>query len=434
MTALTSSLDPAAAGALPGPGWLRARRQEAAERAGDLELPTSEEEVWRYSPIDDLELDTYGLVPVDGDVPPVPDGAMRPVRASLAVAGAVVVVDGRIAHLELADHWAERGVTLGAAADHPDGADILGSVTGAEGAATPELLGMLNNAFSTDPVVLDVPAGVTVDAPFVVVDWSATAGAVTFPHLVVRLGEDADATVVDHQGGDDVAALTVPVIELSVGPAARLHYLNVQQRGPQTWQIATQSSRVERDATLIAAQAALGGAYARTRADCRLIGRGATGNLMAVYYGGGDQTLDFRTFQDHAAPDTTSNLLFKGAVGGRSRSVYTGLIRVRPEGRGTNAFQTNRTIKLSEHAWAESVPNLEIENNDVHCSHASAVGPIDEEQRFYLESRGVPPEVAERLIVEGFFLDVLVQMPGTDAVNAVWKAIVDRLERRGADT
>ncbi len=100
---------------------------------------------------------------------------------------------------------------------------------------------------------------------------------------------------------------------------------------------------------------------------------------------------------------------------------------MRPEGRGTNAFQTNRTLKLSEHAWAESVPNLEIENNDVHCSHASAVGPIDEEQRFYLESRGVPPEVAERLIVEGFFLDVLFQMPGTDAVNAVWKAIVDRL-------
>ena len=112
--------------------------------------------------------------------------------------------------------------------------------------------------------------------------------------------------------------------------------------------------------------------------------------LRAVYFGEGDQTLDFRTFQDHAAPDTTSNLLFKGAVGGHSRSVYTGLIRVRKDARGTNAFQTNRNIKLSDDAWAESVPNLEIENNDVHCSHASTVGPIDEEQRFYLESRGVP--------------------------------------------
>ena len=120
-------------------------------------------------------------------------------------------------------------------------------------------------------------------------------------------------------------------------------------------------------------------------------GRGATGDLLAVYFGEGDQTLDFRTFQDHDAPDTTSNLLFKGAVGGHSRSVYTGLIQVEKEARGTNAFQTNRNLKLSDHAWAESVPNLEIENNDVHCSHASTVGPVDEEQRFYLESRGVPP-------------------------------------------
>ena len=99
---------------------------------------------------------------------------------------------------------------------------------------------------------------------------------------------------------------------------------------------------------------------------------------------------DFRTFQDHVAPNTTSDLLFKGAVAGPSRAVYTGLIRVGKEARGTNAFQTNRNLKLSDGAWAESVPNLEIENNDVHCSHASAVGPIDEEQRFYLESRGVP--------------------------------------------
>jgi Fe-S cluster assembly protein SufD len=426
MTALTSSLDPAAAGALPGPGWLRARRQAAAERAAELALPTSDEEVWRYSPIDDLDLDAFTPAPPDGAPGAVPDSARGLVPGP--VAGTVIVVDGRIAHVELADRWATRGVSLGAAADHPDGADVLGSVTGAEGAATPDLLSVLNDAFSTDPVVLDVPAGVAVDDPFVVVDWSATPGRLTFPRLVVRLGADAEATVVDHQGGDDVAGLTVPVIELAVGPAARLRYLNVQRRGPQAWQIATQSSRVERDATLVAAQAALGGSYARTRADCRLVGRGATGNLMAVYYGDGDQTLDFRTFQDHAAPDTTSNLLFKGAVAGRSRSVYTGLIRVRPEGRGTNAFQTNRTIKLSDHAWAESVPNLEIENNDVHCSHASAVGPIDEEQRFYLESRGVPPEVAERLIVEGFFREVLAQMPAAEAASAVWQAIVDRLE------
>ncbi len=120
---------------------------------------------------------------------------------------------------------------------------------------------------------------------------------------------------------------------------------------------------------------------------------------------------DFRTLQDHAAPKTTSDLLFKGAVEGRARSVYSGLIRVRKEAPGTSAFQTNRNLKLSDAAWADSVPNLEIDTNDVRCSHASTVGPIDAEQRFYLESRGVPPDRAEELIVNGFFSEVLERLP-----------------------
>jgi Fe-S cluster assembly protein SufD len=179
---------------------------------------------------------------------------------------------------------------------------------------------------------------------------------------------------------------------------------------------------------------ALGGDYSRLRTDCRLDGRGATGTLLAAYFGEGDQTLDFRTFQDHRAPDTTSDLLFKGAVGGRSRSIYTGLITVRPDARGTNAFQTNRNLKLSDAAWAESVPNLEIQNNDVHCSHASTVGPIDDDQRFYLESRGVPPDVAERLVVAGFFADVLDRMPAPGSVLAAIRSAVDaRLDRQAQE-
>ena len=135
-------------------------------------------------------------------------------------------------------------------------------------------------------------------------------------------------------------------------------------------------STVEAEATVAAAAAGFGGDYARLRTDCRLVGRGATGDLLAVYFGEGDQMLDFRTFQDHAAPDTTSNLLFKGAVGGRARSrLHRASSGCGKDARGTNAFQTNRNIKLSDDAWAESVPNLEIENNDVRCSHASAVGP-----------------------------------------------------------
>jgi Fe-S cluster assembly protein SufD len=429
MTTTSASFDPAVARALPGPEWLRVRREAAAELASGLDLPTTDEEVWRYSRVDDLDLEAYlwptrASTTAEAEVT-VPPGARSVVEAVSERAGSIIVVDGQVVLAELDPTWAALGVTLGRLADRSDGAELAGRVDTSDAA---DLFGALNQALC-DPVALVVPPGVEVDKPVVVVDWHSQDRAVTFPRLLVSLGDDAAATVVDHHGGADVAGLAVPVIELDVGPAARLGYLNVQQRGPQTWQIASQVSRVERQATLVAAQAALGGEYARTRADCRLVGRGATGNLLAVYFGEGHQTLDFRTFQDHAAPDTTSNLLFKGAVGGWSRSVYTGLIRVRPEGRGTNAFQTNRTIKLSDHAWAESVPNLEIENNDVHCSHASAVGPIDEEQRFYLESRGVPPQVAERLLVAGFYDEVFDQLPVPDVVASLRAAVAERIER-----
>ena len=206
---------------------------------------------------------------------------------------------------------------------------------------------------------------------------------------MVRAGADAEVTVIEvFEGGG--AGLAVPSTTILLADAARVGYVGVQDLDRAAWSIGTLDIEAEAQASVTAGLAGFGGDYARVRTDCRLVGRGATGDLLAAYFGDGDQTLDYRTFQDHIAPDTTSNLLFKGAVSDRSRSVYTGLIRVAKGARGTNAFQTNRNIKLSEDAWAESVPNLQIENNDVHCSHASAVGPIDEEQRFYLESRGVP--------------------------------------------
>jgi Fe-S cluster assembly protein SufD len=294
-----------------------------------------------------------------------------------------------------------------------------------------DVFATMNNEFAMEPIVVRVAPGATVEAPIVVAYWSDEPNIATFPRLVVVAGADSQAQIVDyHASAEGVPMLTVPVTELSVEPAARLGYLNAQNLGLATWQVGSQVSTVDSDATLTSVCAAFGGDYARLRTDCRLIGRGGTGKLRAVYFGEGEQMLDFRTFQDHAAPDTTSNLLFKGAVGGHSRSVYTGLIRVRKNARGTNAFQTNRNIKLSDGAWAESVPNLEIENNDVRCSHASAVGPIDEDQRFYLESRGVPTPIAERLVVTGFFDEVLSKLPVAAAATALRNLVAGKLDRQ----
>jgi Fe-S cluster assembly protein SufD len=264
------------------------------------------------------------------------------------------------------------------------------------------------------------------------VHLTAGDGVATFPHLVVRAGADSDVSVLEVQVSGAERALVVPVTEILVGHAARVGHVTVQQLGLATWQLGIQVSQVQASATLRTSSIGFGGDYARLRTDCRMVGRGATGELDAVFFGEGAQTLDFRTFQDHIAPDCTSNLLFKGAVGGRSRSVYTGMIRVGKDARGTNAFQTNRNVKLSDGAWAESVPNLVIENNDVRCSHASAVGPVDEEQRFYLESRGVPSDEAERLIVSGFFDEVLARLPVDGLAPLLRDTVAAKFERKDA--
>ena len=410
------------------PSWLDDLRRSAAARLGEPTMPSTEEEVWRYSRVSELDLADWAQAePSTGGG--TPQGVETILDAVDGRAATVIVHNGYVIHAEVAPKWAERGVFAGRFIDAPDGADAPNAFGAVSGDGI-DVFSRLNDARTVDPVYVRVPAGVTVDQPIVIVDWIDGEGIITHPRLVVSLGADAEARVLDWHGSADVLAFAAPLIELDLARAARLRYGTVQQRGPRVWQIASQVSRVEADATLDSAQVALGADYGRTRTDCRLVGRGATGNLRAVYFGEGTQTLDFRTFQQHAAADTTSNLLFKGVVDDHSRSVYTGLIKVEKEGRGTNAYQTNRNIKLSEHAWAESVPNLEIETNDVRCSHASTVGPIDEDQRFYLESRGVRTDVAERLIVAGFFDEVLEEFPVAGVVPLIEAAIEERLDRR----
>jgi Fe-S cluster assembly protein SufD len=269
-----------------------------------------------------------------------------------------------------------------------------------------------------------------VDKPVLVLHWFDGDGVAAFTRTIVQAGADSELTVVEHQASPDVRMVVDPVVELDIADAARVKYLNVQDLGPRVWQIGYQASRVGRDATLSSAVVALGGDYARVRTDSSITGKGGTSYLTAVYFADGDRMHDFRTLQDHAAPSSTSDLLFKGAVQDHGRSVYSGMIRVRKEAPGTNAFQTNRNLVLSEGASAESVPNLEIETNDVKCSHASAVGPIDEEQRYYLESRGVPPEAAERLIVLGFFGEVLDKLPTPKLVASIKASVAERLAHR----
>jgi Fe-S cluster assembly protein SufD len=418
-----------------------------------MSLPTEAEEIWRYSGIDDFELDAFAP-----SAPGAGDGAVaRAVELAdrFGPRSALVVThQGSVLLAETAPGAPPGLLALPAGAQQAPGA----------GAEQEDAFTLLHEAFLPDVVCVAVPDGARLDAPVVVVHLADSApdtagegapgpapageGApgpappapACFPHTQVRLGRQGEAAVLEllvpAAGGDEVGegaagpALVVPVTELDVGEGARLSYANVQVLGLGATAIASQRSRVARDGSLRSFTVGLGGRYARVRTDSELTGTGASSALLAAYLGVAGQVHDFRTLQDHHAPHTTSELLFTGAVADQARSVYSGLIRIRRGAKRADARQTNHNLVLSAGAHADSVPNLDIDENDVRCSHASTVGPIDDEQRYYLESRGIEPSAAERLIVLGFFSDIAWRAPLPAVGDWVVRAVADRLAGR----
>lgn len=406
-----------------------ANRESAAARAAEIELPSGETEEWRYSRIGELPLDQ--LAPVTD----APSGSADFDRYEAVAdrAATVVLVDGWPVDIQLGSGWAEKGVAI--TVEHDPARTSLSADEAADGSAEADtdentMFDLLHRAFSPGVVTVRIPAGLTVSAPIVVVNHQATVDRATFPHIRVEAGAGSDVAVVERQTSVAGFGLSVPLVELRARQAARLRYETVQVLDDQHWQLARLRSSAESQASLVSGVAAFGAHYARLRVDTRLVGRGATGNLSAAYYGDGDQVHDFRVYQHHDARDSRSDLLFKGAQDDASGSVYTGMIHIHPDGAGANAFQTNRNIKLSTDAWAWSVPNLEIENNDVRCSHASTVSPVDLDQLFYLQARGVPPFVADRLIVAGFFDEVIVRLPSEQTRDDVRRLVADKLDGR----
>ncbi|HTV12782.1 MAG TPA: Fe-S cluster assembly protein SufD [Acidimicrobiales bacterium] len=395
-----------------------------------MDLPSEGEEIWRYSRIADLDLDRYTPLPASA----VGEVVMEDLPADLA---RLVNRAGREATVVLSRNGGpatvlhpQEGLDVG-----PAGPEPLG---GAEAGPPPALAGpradifsALNGAFVRVPWRAQVARGVTLRAPLVLVHWLEGEGAALFPRLEVEVGAGSSADVIEVIASPEDALLAVPLTKLVLAPGSRLRFGQVQVLGSRSWQVGNQVSRVSHDAMLRSITVAFGGDYARVRTDSVLEGVGGNSELFAAYFGSGEQVHDLRTVQHHAAPRSRSNLLFKGAVANRARSVYSGLIRVEKGAKGTNAFQTNRNLVLSPGAEAYSVPNLEIEDNDVRCSHASAVGPIDESQMFYLESRGVPTRSAGRLIALGFMDDVLNSFPVASLRPWLREALAMKLSAAG---
>jgi len=418
-----------ASASLAGPDWLRQRRAGGYEAFASTPLPAESEEVWRYSPIDELSLDDF--------VPSAPHSAnggpaggvalLAEVRRALGrAAGSVLVHGGRPVLSTLArDDAAAGSFAFGRAGDVAGSREMLGSVQ-----RNGDALVRLNDAFTPEPVFIDVPTGVVVNGPVLIVHWSEPGESSAFPRTCVRVGEDAKVSVIEVFAGaaSPERSLVVPVTELSAADGASLSYVSLQILPGAAWSIARLAARGGRGASLRTFTVGLGGSYDRVRADVSVVGKDARSEILSAYLGEGSQVHDIRTLQDHVAPRTTSELLCQGAVAGRSRSVYSGLIRVHRGAVRSDARQTNHNLVLDEGAHADSVPNLDILENDVRCSHASTVGPVDEDQRYYIESRGVAPEVAEGLIVRGFFDAIIDRGPIPEATALLEREVHARLD------
>ena len=275
-----------------------------------------------------------------------------------------------------------------------------------------------------------VPDGVTIERPIQMVFSRETPDAGTFPHVVIALGERAEAAVIEEyvSHGEAGVGVNVGATEVTVGQGASLRLATFQRWGDNVYHFGTERVRIGRDARFAWTYTALGGKLTKVDLEMHLDGEGSEAKFSGCYFGNGTQHFDFHTFQNHNVGHSISDLLFKGALRDRARMVYQGLIKVHKDAQRSDAYQANRNLLLSEKARADSIPSLEIEANDVRCTHGATVGQVDEEQLFYLRSRGLPRPEAERMIVQGFFEPVLERIPAESLRTAVTAAV----ERKAA--
>jgi Fe-S cluster assembly protein SufD len=287
----------------------------------------------------------------------------------------------------------------------------------------------LHAAFFTGGTFLFVPDGVVIDEPIIAQHTSHAGGTAFLPHTLIVAGRNSRFHYLDEYIGhdDEAVAYRTGSAEIIVGDGAEVGYVAVQKWGRNAWHFGDQRARVEKDGKLRLFTVSLGGRFSKTRVEASLVGQGAEAELKGLYLASGQQFFDFHTLQDHQVGNTRSDLLFKGALQDTARTVYAGLIRIEKGAARSDAYQANRNLVLSDHAKATSIPMLEIDNNDVRCTHGATVGPVDPQHMFYLRSRGIPEPTAKRMLVQGFFGDVLDRIPFEHARNLIEADLEARL-------
>lgn len=408
------------------PAWMRERRLESFELYDRMPLPdTRRDGEWRQVDLKGLDLGAFEpFQQPDGSAPApaIPDTA-----AVLAQRGT-----GRVAAGLGAEGLQAKGVIFQplwqAAAQHPE---LVERYLFTAVKPDRDKFAALHAAFFSGGSFLYVPDGVSIDRPIVSQFWSAGTGGTALPHTLVVAGRGSRFQYLDEflSPPGDPASLASGSTEIFLDEGANVDYVAVHRWGARAWQFANQRIRLGRDAQFRGFNVGLGGRFARLRMEALLEGQGSSAQLRGLFFGTEQQVFDFRTLQQHLAPHTTSDLLYKGALRDHARSVYVGVVRVEKNARGTSANQANRNLLLSDKARATSEPILEIENNDIQrCSHGATVGPVDPEHLFYLTSRGIPRSIAQRMLVQGFLSEVLDRIPLAYAREIVEHELARRID------
>jgi Fe-S cluster assembly protein SufD len=381
------------------PDWLRERRRTALTAFERLPMPSRTDEEWRRTDVTKLDPAVFSRFEHSN--------GFKQAETSLP--------DGVI--LEPLATAAER---------HPE---LLEPALFSLVRADRDRFAALHAAFFTGGNFLYVPEGVEIEQPILRQHFSHSDGTAVLPHTVIVAGRGSKFYYLDEYIGQEVegAAYRSGSAEIFVGEGAQVGYVAIQKWGRSAWHLADQRARLEKDSTLRLFNVTLGGRFSKTRVEASLVGQGANAELKGIYLASGEQFFDFHTLQDHQVGNTRSDLLFKGALQDTARAVYAGLIRIEKGAFRSDAYQANRNLVLSDHAKATSIPMLEIDNNDVRCTHGATVGPVDPQSLFYLQSRGIPAATAKRMIVQGFFGEVLERIPFEQARKLVETELEARL-------
>ena len=415
-----------------GPKYLKDYRQKAWTAYNNLKLPTIKDDAWRRTDIHTLQASKFTLPDGNGqfNYPEPPQWLLKSLVSQKH--GGQVVIQPEHTEIILEDSLVKQGVIFTdlrtAEREHSDKlAHIIGQIVKPD----EDRFAAMAAALEKYGVFIYIPRGVQVEIPLQSVIWGPGSGLAYFSHIMVWLEPESSLTYVHEAASPNGAAdqtMHTGLVEIHISDNARLQFVELQSWGDNVWNFSHERAQVGRNANLEWIFGALGSHLTKNFSEIDLIGEGATGKMSGFYFTDGTQHLDHDTQQNHLAPHTTSDLLFKGAVKDSSRSVWQGMIYVAPGAQKTDGYQANRNLVLSKNARADSIPGLEILADDVRCTHGATVGKIDQDALFYLLSRGIPYSAAEHLIVQGFFDPIMQRIPFDRVRKRFQQAIVNKMK------